>query len=39
MIIDTHTHLDDDRYDDDLDIVIQRAKQARQHSYCSYTQS
>ena len=26
MIIDTHTHLDDDRYDADLDDVISRAK-------------
>ncbi len=28
MIIDTHTHLDDDRYLDDLDEVIARAKEA-----------
>jgi len=27
MIIDTHTHLDDDRYLDDLDSVINRAKE------------
>ena len=27
MIIDTHTHLDDKRYDDDLDLVISRAKE------------
>lgn len=27
MIIDTHIHLDDDRYDDDLDEVIERAKE------------
>jgi len=28
MIIDTHTHLDDARYNEDLDAVIQRAKEA-----------
>ena len=28
MIIDTHCHLDDDRYKDDLDDVIKRAKEA-----------
>jgi len=28
MIIDTHTHLDDDRYNDDLDDVLIRAKYA-----------
>jgi len=28
MIIDTHTHLDDDRYIDDLEVVIQNAKVA-----------
>jgi len=33
MIIDTHTHLDDDRYDDDLDTVIQRAKQEGVESF------
>ena len=27
MIIDTHIHLDDDRYKDDLDDVIKRAKE------------
>jgi len=27
MIIDTHTHLDDERYNDDLDEVIKRAKE------------
>ncbi|MBD3768449.1 MAG: TatD family hydrolase, partial [Gammaproteobacteria bacterium] len=26
MIIDTHCHLDDDRYKDDLDEVIKRAE-------------
>ncbi|MDR0666228.1 MAG: TatD family hydrolase [Campylobacteraceae bacterium] len=29
MIIDTHCHLDDGRFDDDLDEVIQRAKEAQ----------
>jgi TatD DNase family protein len=33
MIIDTHTHLDDNRYDNDLDIVIQRAKQEGVESF------
>jgi len=28
MIIDTHIHLDDKRYEDDLDEVINRAKEA-----------
>jgi len=27
MIIDTHIHLDDDRYDDDLDAVLNRARE------------
>lgn len=29
MIIDTHVHLDDDRYRDDLDIVLKRAREGR----------
>ena len=28
MIVDTHIHLDDDRYDDDLDEVLNRAREA-----------
>ena len=28
MIIDTHCHLDDERYDDDIDDVLARASQA-----------
>lgn len=27
MIVDTHAHLDDARYDDDLDVVLQRARE------------
>ncbi|HHD78350.1 MAG TPA: hydrolase TatD, partial [Epsilonproteobacteria bacterium] len=27
MIIDTHCHLDDERYNDDLDTVLENAKQ------------
>jgi TatD DNase family protein len=33
MIIDTHCHLDDDRYNDDFETVIARAKEAKVDKY------
>jgi len=33
VIIDTHCHLDDDRYDDDFEAMLQNAKEARVEKY------